>query len=368
MQQSTVDVLIPVHSHTRPIARAVSSVLLGTSAPVKVLVIAHNIDAALIVANLGSLADDPRVQVLPFADGIPSPAGPFNFGIASTTSPFFSLLGSDDEFEHGAIDSWLSVQREQRASMVIARIQHVGGGNDASPLLRWRGPALLDPVKDRLTYRSAPLGLISRAAFGALRFTEGLPSGEDVVFANSIWFSGDRLAHDRFGPAYRGFTDGHDRVTASSRPVSVDFAFLPLLLTADWYLRLSGAARTSIAMKLLRLNVLDAVVSRRDSSTWSEEDTASLRQVVTQVLESAPGCERLLSRLDAAVIAAVRFDLAGLPAAVAALELRWELKNPHSVLSQSLAMTLRREGAARWLFASLTALTLLPREVNQNAT
>lgn len=367
MNEAIVDVLIPVHTDTRPIARAVSSVLAGTSAAVRVSVIVHNTKVAPIVANLGLLADDARVQVLPFADGIPSPAGPFNFAIGATTAPFFVLVGSDDQLETGAIDSWLTVQREQRAEMVVARIAHVGGGNDASPLLRWRGPALLHPEKDRLTYRSAPLGLISRRAFGTLRFTEGLPSGEDIVFANTIWFSGERLAHDRTGPAYLGHSDAGDRVTFLERPVPVDFAFLPLLFSADWYLKLGRAARTSIALKLLRLNVLDAVVARSIRLMANEADLGSLRNVIDRILESAPGCDRLLSRVDSAVIAAVQTDVNTLPTAIAGLGHRWELRNPGSVIARNPLFSLRREGAGRWLASSLRALSLVPRQATVDA-
>ena len=64
-----VDLVIAVHTAQRPIERAVASVLSGTVAPVRVTVVCHGVDVALIMARLGSFADDPRVRLLPFADG-----------------------------------------------------------------------------------------------------------------------------------------------------------------------------------------------------------------------------------------------------------------------------------------------------------
>lgn len=59
MSCPVVDVTIAVHTETRPIARAVGSVLDHTVSPVRLIVVAHNIDAAVICAGLGSYAADP---------------------------------------------------------------------------------------------------------------------------------------------------------------------------------------------------------------------------------------------------------------------------------------------------------------------
>ncbi len=118
MTEPLVDVTIAVHSSTRPIARAVASVIDHTSAAVRVNVVAHNIDPEIIRENLGAYASDPRVRLLSLHDGIPSPAGPMNHGFANSTAPFISVIGSDDELAPGAIDSWLSVQAETGATPV----------------------------------------------------------------------------------------------------------------------------------------------------------------------------------------------------------------------------------------------------------
>ena len=166
MTEPLVDVTIAVHSQTRPIARAVSSVLDHTTAPVRVNVVAHNIDPEIIRANLGAYAADPRLRLLHLADGIASPAGPMNHGFARSEAPFLSLMGSDDELAPGAIDSWLALQQRTGAEMVLAKIRLADGRTDPYPPIRGgRRTTGLDGRKDRLAYRSAPLGLIDRARF-----------------------------------------------------------------------------------------------------------------------------------------------------------------------------------------------------------
>ena len=45
--------------------------------------------------------------------------------------------------------------------------------------------------------------------------SEGLPSGEDIVFGLEVWFSGEEIAFDARGPAYLVHSDGDERVTGA---------------------------------------------------------------------------------------------------------------------------------------------------------
>ena len=291
-----VDVLVPVHSATRPVARAVASVVDHTSAPVRVSVIAHNIEPARIIANLGDYATHPSVRVLELQDGIPSPAGPYNHGMSQATAPTVAVLGSDDEFQPGALDSWLAVREETGARMVIAPIIYADGRRDDSPPVRWRNWRRLSPVADRLSYRSAPLGLIDREAFGMLRFSEGLGSGEDLVFVARMWFSGERIAYDRRGPGYLGHEDESDRTTAVPRTIAEDFVYLDELFAVVESLG-GRRARRAMALKLVRVHVFDAVAARaaRGSDARTHRE---LREVAERIVAWGAGSERYLSIID----------------------------------------------------------------------
>lgn len=352
MADPLVDVTIAVHSRTRPIARAVASVLDHTTAPVRVNVVAHNIDAEIIRENLGAYADDPRLRLLHLADGIASPAGPMNHGLAASTAPFVALLGSDDEFAPGAIDSWLALQESTGADAVLARIRLDTGRTDPYPPVRnGRRTRNLDARKDRLCYRSAPLGIVSRLRFPDLRLAEGLPSGEDLPYSMTVWFTGRNLAYDLHGPAYIINADAEDRVTSGPRPLARDFAFLDALEALPWFARASRATRTAVVVKLIRIHVFDAILARARTQQALDEHRSELLALLDRFERLAPGVSRLLSRADRAVFDGLR-DPASTPAGIAlALDKRHVYLAPPTLLPRNPLRALHRQAPFRTLFA-----------------
>lgn len=306
MTEYAVDVIVPVHSAERPIARAVASVLDFTTAPTRVSVIAHNIDPEIIRTQLGTYAQHPHLRILALLDGIHSPAGPMNVGLEHATAPFTALLGSDDEFAPGAVDSWLAVQRATGADAVLARIQLANGKIDHYPPVRLGARTRnLSGEADRLAYRSAPLGLISRTRFPELRLTEGVGSGEDLAYSLTVWFTGRHLAYDLGGPPYIVNGDAGDRVTAMLRPLADDFAFLNDLEQQPWFLASPRSARQAIVVKLIRLHVFDALRIRlAHASQWAAA-LPGFRALLERLERIAPGAVRLLSFADRRVIDAL---------------------------------------------------------------
>lgn len=303
LMEPRVDVVIAVHSSERPIARAVSSVIAHNSVAVRVSIVAHNLDPRLIQANLGDLQSHPSLRLFHLEDGIHSPSGPFNLGIAEATAPFISIMGSDDELEPGAVDSWVAMQARSDAEIVLSRIMLPDGRVDPAPPARPRRTRDLDPVKDRLSYRSAPLGIYATRRFGHFRFPGGLKSGEDVPFVVRLWFSGARIAYDRYGPAYVVNADNEQRVTTSARPVSEDFDFLDHILNSPDLSGMTTVAREALATKLIRANLFDAVLNR--SAFVDREERETLASVARRIVEWAPGAVRVLSLLDRRVLEAI---------------------------------------------------------------
>lgn len=323
MDDFEVDVIIPVHSATRPIARAVRSVVENGVSRARAIVVAHNIDPEIIRGNLRELDTLPEVLLAALNDGIPSPSGPLNHGLDLASAPYFALLGSDDELAPGALDSWLRISRQTGATTVLARIDRELSGVDRLPPTRLGRTRELDAVKDRLTYRCTPLGLVSRDAFPDLRFTPGLHSGEDLEFTAELWFRGRHIAYDREGPAYIGHEDEPDRVTQVSRTVEQDFAFLDAIEASAWYGRTSRAQRTALAIKIIRLHYFDAVLSRLDAPEGFEAHRSALDALLTRLQRMSPLALSLVSRADHHAIRVIR-DSESTPTAVrAALEGRW---------------------------------------------
>lgn len=347
MDAPLVELVIAVHTSTRPIARAVASIVDHTVADVRVTVVAHNIDKAVIAANLGAYSEHPKVRLLALRDGIPSPAGPMNFGITESPAEFVGVMGSDDELEPGAIDSWLKLQRSSKASMVMARIQNVGGGVVPAPPARPFRRRNLDPVKDRLSYRSAPLGIYSRKVFPDLRFSEGLASGEDLPFVTRLWFSGEGIAFDRKGPAYLVHSDAEDRVTSDPRPVRDDFEFLERIMATTWISRLTQVQREAFGVKLVRSHLFDALVNRAGAEIWADGEREALAAVAEKVLTWAPGTRRLLSRLDQRILEMILDPESSIEGAMDLIRQRWNYRSLQVLAPRNLMLSFHRQAPLR---------------------
>ncbi|MFP3459410.1 glycosyltransferase family 2 protein [Arthrobacter globiformis] len=292
-----VTVVIPVHQLNRPIARAAGSALAaGNPGQVKVLVVCHGI-AADDVRRLLSEIPLEHVELLEFADGIPSPAGPMNAGLKAVATRYASLLGSDDYLEAGALSQWIAQADASGADAVLAPLRTQGGTPIRSPRLRLlrRGP--LHPVRDRIAYRTAPLGLMRMAAIERLgiAFIGGLRTGEDIDFSLRLWFSGGRVEMGRPGSAYIVGEDAVERVTGQMLPLTEEFRALMDVVNAGWVQELPGPARHAIAVKILRVHVLSAMYRRGGNFPWTAEDRAALAAAVDAIKAVAPSVERPLS-------------------------------------------------------------------------
>lgn len=162
-----IDVLVPIHTTARPLARLLDSVLGGTQATIRVLVICHDVPPEQVHASVAKdrtgdgVATDPRVVYLPYSDGVPSPAGPLAYALDRLEAPYFTKVDSDDTLEPGALDAWLDLAHRCGAGVVLPRMP--GHGPVPTPPLRvsrWRAGSHLDPIADRLAYRTSTMGLI----------------------------------------------------------------------------------------------------------------------------------------------------------------------------------------------------------------
>ncbi len=315
-----VQIVVAVHNVERPIERAVASALAASpTGESNVVVVAHGLDPAALEKKLAGF-DPGRVTVLPFADGIRSPSGPFNYGLAHATAEFVGLLGSDDELERGSIDDALARADRDGADMVIFAIAHAGGDAIATPLARpWR-TRHLHPVKDRLFSRSAPLGIVRREQVTKLApvFDPQFVTGEDLSFSAHL-FSTASISYARNAPGYLIHDDASDRVTtAAVLDLSVAFAAVKALADEPWVLATSADNRRALAAKIMRVQVLGAVTKRLDDDralapaelTALRETTAAWREVSRTALDDFP-------RRDRAVIAVLESgDEAALRAAM----------------------------------------------------
>ncbi len=353
MTATRIDAIVPVHSGSRPIRRVVASITDHTAADVRVIVVAHDIDPEIIATNLGPYRDRADVHLISHRDGIRSPAGPMNRGLDESDAPYVSVIGSDDTLEPGALDAWLALAERTGATTVIARVSDTAGWHDPYPPVRSGRVENLDAVKDRLAYRCAALGLISRARFPDLRFTEGLPSGEDLEVTARLWFTGERIAFARSGPGYLVHSDGTDRVTSTGRSVTDDFLFMDAIESAPWFARLTRSQRRALAIKTLRVHFFDAIVNRLGSPEGIAPHLSELSAVHDRIERMSPGATSLLSRVDRKVLDEMRGPRPDAARMLYLLGERWNPRSFGAILPRTGYLVLSRQGPLRTLRAAM---------------
>lgn len=309
-----VDLVIAVHDSSRPLERAIRSVLEPDASHgpwLRITVVCHNIGREEIEATLSP--DVSRsVRFLELFDGIHSAAGPFNYGIAEARARYVSIMGSDDYLEPGALATWLARAERDSLIAVIPAERHAAGGKVRTPPVRpWR-KGLLDAVKDRLAYRTAPLGLIQRQAVDrlGLHFMPDVGTGEDQLFSAKLWFSGERIGYAHGDPKYVVGDDAISRVTFTQRAFRDELRFIDELVVDCWFHELGNQEQLAIVTKLVRIHVFASVTSRSEKNVWSDEDRAYLTGLLGRLAQRFPGFERPLSIADRRLIESLGVDTA----------------------------------------------------------
>lgn len=358
-----VDLVIAVHSSRRQVERAVRSVLDGSpGVSVRVTLIAHNIAAEEVRGALSEATrDDPRVRVLELHDDIPSPSGPFMLGLDAATAPWAAIMGSDDTLAPGALAGWLAAAEglDPDEPVVVVPPLRLAGRPVPTPQRRPGRTGRrrrLDLVADRLSYRSAPLGLLSRGALALAdaRLLPGAPVGGDVPMVTALW-SQARVVHAAGAPAYLIHEDAQDRVTYAPRPIREQLASIDVLWDLPVTARLSPAQRRAVGTKVLRIHVFGAVPTRPDPAWWTPEERAELARVTARVLAAAPGCADPLSLADHDLLTAVLDPKVPADRLLELAHARRRHGTPRTLLPSSWRHVLHPEAPARFMAASLLA-------------
>ncbi|KQV06027.1 glycosyltransferase [Leifsonia sp. Root112D2] len=352
--EPAVDVVIAVHDPSRAVDRAVRSVF-DAVASVRVTVVCHGIEAHSLTLDPRTRSDE-RLRLVEFADGIRSPAGPFNHGLSLASAQFVSIMGSDDFLEPGAIGGWLAEARSSRADMVMAPVRMQNGEPMRAPLVRpWRQRGL-NAVKDRLFYRSAPLGLIRRALVEErqLVLTEGLRSGEDLAVSARLYSDAIRISLPRSAPRYVVGMDAQSRVTTAVMSVSEALAAIDDLLAREWVQELSRSMRRALGIKLLRTHLLNTALARPTAGQWDAESLSLLRRCATEVVRFAPAALIPLCRADRRLLGVILAPVSDAQALVEAISARSRSARIDTVLPNSVLHAFDRESVlVRYLLYAL---------------
>ncbi len=353
--RAPVDVVVAVHAPTRPIARAVASVLDDNGSHTRLTVVCHNVSPEVIGAELPPHHRD-QVRWLEHRDDAPSASGPFNAGMRAATGDFVSIMGSDDTLQPGAVASWLQLARKTGAECVMTRLA-IGGQARRVPTPPTRlfrvQPRLADAVRDRLSYRSAPLGLVSTRArlhLGA-ELVEGMPVGGDVPYVTRLWCE-TKVAVDAHGPGYVIGEDARDRVTYAPRPIEGELGFIHHLLEQPWFQAYPEPVRTAVATKMLRIHLFGVVVNRAEPAWWTQEERAALGRALEGLLRSAPRAADPLSKADHRVVEAIRDPRLDSTTLIQRAQDRRHHGRPGTLIPQHPLQVGHREAPLRFMAAS----------------
>lgn len=330
MSQS-IEVVIPLHDVHRPFKRAVRSALeqrdelsrLGVE--LRVTVVLHNLsdDCDQVIAE----SELDGVTWLTCDDGVMSPSGPRNHALDASTAIFLSFLDSDDYLEPGALAAWWKAAQPNNASAVIAPLRTPEGIILRAPRIRPSKPAVLDPLKDGLAYRSVPYGLLRRSVLTDIgfRYAEGLRTGEDIEATLKLWFRSRPVCYPYGAPAYHQTDDsGAGRVTSSLSNLADEFQWLERLLASDWLQGASVRERRAVALKVLRVHGIGALLRRASASglpenaLWNELERKYWSDITSRLYVTGGGALPELSRRDAQLTraATAAADVQSLRAAV----------------------------------------------------
>lgn len=354
--EGTVDMIVAVHDTRRDIRRAVGSILADGDPTIRAFVVAHNIDRAEVERELSDLieAHPSRLRIDELKDGIPSPSGPFNFGMERSDAEFVGIMGSDDELDQGAIAQWRQNARRHQADAVIAKV--VRGEQRTlvrSPPKRLFRTGVLDFAKDRLSYRSAPLGIMRRASVARLdlRLLEGARNGGDLPFVTRLWELG-RVVPAHGLAAYIEHADAPVRVTHVAKPVAEELSAIGATLADPVVMNMSKAHKDALVTKLLRRNLTDSVRKRDGGRGFTDDDFLAMREIVRCLDSVSPGARRMLSIAQSRMFDELvsqtpdRERIAGLNA------LSLQFRSSEALLPADLSLLLHPQAQPRFMAAS----------------
>ena len=282
-------IVVPVHSSTRPVRRAVESVL--DNPEFGVVLVAHGVDPQRLDFPAG-----PRVEVVEVREGVGYPGVAFNRGFEAATADCVGVLGTDDWYEPGALTRMLEHAAGDGADGVLAPQRRQGEPRNTGIPAAWNRKNLR-AAKDRLFWRSSPLGIYKKGLLGIgnYRFDETVKAGVDQLNGALLWTAGHEISYYPNDPAYVVGDGSGDRVSTASAALSVHSRSWETLWDDKCIRSLSLADRRALANRMLTVNVFSVLIPRVLGGTLDARDLEWLSVLSEKMTEVAPGMERTLS-------------------------------------------------------------------------
>lgn len=261
MTDVTTQIVIPVHDLARPLRRAVDSVLSDPQAGV--VVVAHNLEPDQL-----DLPSSDRVETVTVLGHHDLPGVCFNAGVTQARAPWIGIMGSDDFFEPGALQSMRRRAEEHGADSVLAPLYTQGKRNPSRlPTLRRSD---LRAARDRLLYRTAPLGIHRRALLQRpeMHFDEDVRTGEDIRVSAALWTTASAITYHWDDPAYVVTADAASRITSSPLHLEIAGIAWERIWDEEAVAAWAPGLRHALAVKIAKVHLAGALAARADPEDW----------------------------------------------------------------------------------------------------
>ena len=347
-----VDIVIPVHSLTRPLARAVDSAVaaalpLGRERFV-ITVVAHHLSPEQVGGML-SEAQREQVEIIGCPDEGITAGVPRTTALERTTATYISFMDSDDTLDPGAVSRWVGVAERHGSDLVIPGLFHTNGMTDITPLTRPGRGRNLDAVADRLVYRGSVFGLARVATVRRLgaRFDRTTPTAEDLAYSMKLYVLANRIDYAAGFPTYVMRDDANDRVSRKALAVKSQMAAAVALSRQEWFAATDPALRAAYALKFIRINLFEAVEAHLRRGSWDRGEATAAAESLAVLVDHVPGAREQFSRADAEVVELLETMTTDLERLRRALAARRRYATPAALLTPHPEWMLARNAPLR---------------------
>lgn len=352
-----VDIVIPVHSLSRPLARAVESAVTSVRSLEAdewvITVVAHHLTADQVREVLPESLTG-VVRFIEAAGEGRTAAAPRTAGVEHTDATYICFLDSDDTLEPDAVTRWVKLAQDHHSDMVIPWLKHSNGRVDITPVVRPGRSSRLDPVADRLVYRASVFGLQRVATVRRLgaSFDFGTSTGEDQSFVLRMYTGSERIDYAPGSPTYVMHADATDRVSQSPSPVRSQMEPAVRIMDMPWFREASSSFRRSFVVKAVRINAFEAVGAHLGAGTWSLEEARGAQKSISSLLRAVPDARGDFSRADHRLIDMLLTGTAEEGPLHTALAQRRRFASPAALLTRVPRTVLRRDAPVRFMAAA----------------
>lgn len=289
-------IVISAHDPSRPVQRAVDSVL--ACAQAKALVVAHNLEPSAL-----GLQADSRLEIMRVDGGKGFPGVPYNAGCSKVSTPYIGILASDDYFSPGALDALIMRIENDNADCVIVPL-HFQGKRNISPLRTFRSRNL-SANRDRLFYRTAPLGIFRTEFYkSAVPLEEDLNTGEDMSTSAYLWTQAKRISYYKEDPSYFVTDEAETRASAGNYSLNTAGEGWLRVWKQPFVQNWNKSQKISLSVKLVRTNLLQVLM--RNHASISNEDLTWSQNFLALLDTKAPGWQNAFEGTELDIIRAVR--------------------------------------------------------------